>query len=223
MRINMDFGQRVLIDTRAQDWVDTRAKGVQRRMLDRDGAEAGHATSLVRFAPDSYFPEHSHPGGEEFFVLEGTFSDDAGDCGPGSYVRNPVGSAHTPFTKGGCTIFVKLCQMDPGDQDFVRIDTTDEGGWRPGPVAGLSVRPLHEYGGERVALVRFRPGARYEDHVHAKGEEILVLDGGLGDEHGTYPPGTWLRMPPGSRHAPFSKGGCTIYVKSGHLNGETGA
>ena len=217
MKINMDFGQRVVVETVALDWTESPAKGVQRRMLDRDGAESGHATSLVRFAPNSYFPRHSHPGGEEFLVLEGTFSDEAGDCGPDTYVRNPVGSAHTPFTKAGCVIFVKLCQMDAADQDLVRIHTTDEGGWRPGPVAGLSLRPLHEYGGERVALVRWRPGTRYDRHEHPGGEEILVLDGTLEDEHGSYPPGTWLRMPPGSRHTPFSDAGCTIYLKTGHL------
>ncbi len=218
MQINDDLMQRVMIQTPALRWVDSPAKGVQRRMLDRDGAESGRATSLVRFAPDSYFPEHSHPGGEEFLVLEGTFSDGAGDCPAGTYVRNPVGSAHTPFTKDGCVILVKLCQMDAADQDFVRIDTTQDAGWQPGPVDGLSLRQLHAFGNERVALVRWRPGTRYVHHEHAGGEEILVLDGTLADEHGIYPPGTWLRLPPGSEHTPFSEEGCTVYIKSGHLD-----
>jgi anti-sigma factor ChrR (cupin superfamily) len=55
-------------------------------------------------------------GGEEFLVLEGVFSDEHGDDGPGTYVRNPVGSAHAPFSAAGCTILVKLRQMDPADQ-----------------------------------------------------------------------------------------------------------
>ena len=37
------------------------------------------------------------------------------------------------------------------------------------------------------------------------------------DEHGRYPSGTWLRSPHLSQHAPFSKEGCTIFVKVGHL------
>ena len=90
MRINMDFSQRVVIDTQALDWVDSPAKGVRRRMLDREAAESGRATSLVSYEPDSYFPAHTHTGGEEFLVLEGTFSDQHGDYGPGMYVRNPV-------------------------------------------------------------------------------------------------------------------------------------
>lgn len=41
-------------------------------------------------------------------MLEGVFSDETGDYGPGSYLRNPVGTAHTPFTRDGCTILIKL-------------------------------------------------------------------------------------------------------------------
>jgi len=223
MQINLDFQQRVVIETGRQEWIDTRANGVQRRMLDRDGAESGRATSLVRFAPESYFPGHTHDGGEEFLVLEGTFSDESGDYGPGMYVRNPIGSHHVPHTDGGCVIFVKLWQMDPADQEYVRIDTNQDDGWRPGSVAGSSVRPLHQFGQERVSLVRWGPGVRAPGHDHPGGEEVLVLDGTLEDELGHYPAGTWLRMPPGSRHEPFSGDGCTLFVKLGHLCGEMGS
>ncbi|MDX1737389.1 MAG: cupin domain-containing protein, partial [Alphaproteobacteria bacterium] len=112
MQINHDLSQRVVLDTNKLEWSETRMNGVARRMLDRDGAESGRATSIVRFEKDSYFEAHTHPGGEEFLVLEGIFSDETGDYGPGSYVRNPIGSSHKPFTKEGCTIFVKLWQMD---------------------------------------------------------------------------------------------------------------
>jgi anti-sigma factor ChrR (cupin superfamily) len=221
MRINMELGRRVVIETETLDWVDSPAKGVQRRMLDREAAETGRATSLVRYAPDSFFPAHTHTGGEEYLVLEGIFSDEGGDQGPGMYVRNPVGSSHRPFTKEGCIILVKLWQMDAADQDFVRIDTARPDGWRPGAANGLTVRELHTFGAERVSLSRWRPGTRYEAHDHPGGEEILVLDGSLADEDGHYPKGAWLRLPPGSRHQPFSDEGCTLYVKTGHL--ETGA
>ena len=214
--LNMDFGQRVVVDTSRLDWVDTRLAGVQRRMLERAGAEQGRATTIVRYAPGSAFSSHVHDGGEEFIVLEGVFSDQSGDFGAGSYVRNPVGSAHRPHSIGGCTIFVKLGQMDPADQDDVRI-LTAEGSWLPGAVNGLSVMPLHSYGTESVSLVKWAPGTQYRQHDHSAGEEILVLDGVLEDEHGRYPKGTWIRSPAGSRHTPYSTEGCTIYLKSGHL------
>ena len=131
-------------------------------------------------------------------------------------MRNPVGSAHTPSSADGCTILVKLWQMDPDDQSFVRVDTRN-GDWRATDCDGVEVLPLHEYGAERVMLFRLAPGAAVPLHGHAGGEELLVLDGELADEHGRYPEGTWLRSPPGTRHAPFSDTGCTIYVKLGHL------
>ncbi len=48
-------------------------------MLDRIGREQARATSLVRYAPDSVFPEHTHPGGEEILVLSGTFTENGTD------------------------------------------------------------------------------------------------------------------------------------------------
>jgi hypothetical protein len=49
------------------------------------------------------------------------------------------------------------------------------------------------------------------------GEEILVLEGTFSDELGDYPAGTWMRSPHASPHQPFSRDGCLIYVKVGHL------
>ena len=217
MKINADFNQRVVIQTTDIPWVDSPMSGVQRRMLDRVGEEVARATSLVRYAPGSYFSAHTHGGGEEFFVLDGVFSDEHGDFGPGTYVRNPVGSSHTPYSKDGATIMVKLWQMSPEDQSRVVIDTT-KAGWAPGLVPGLEVLPLHTYGTEQVALVKWAPGTKFQPHRHWGGEEIFVLEGTFADEQGVYPKGTWLRNPPDSVHTPFSEEGCLIYVKTGHLS-----
>jgi anti-sigma factor ChrR (cupin superfamily) len=191
--------------------------GVQRRMLERDGEEVARATSVVRYAPNSHFSAHTHGGGEEFLVLEGIFSDEYGDYPAGTYIRNPVGSTHTPFSKEGCTILVKLWQMHPDDQQRVAI-ATKETPWANGLVKGLQVMPLHSYGTENVALVKWDAGTYFQPHMHLGGEEIFVVDGVFEDEFGAYPKGTWLRNPSGSRHMPFSKSGCLIYVKVGHLS-----
>lgn len=99
MKLHADLSQRVVVESESLDWVDSPMVGVQRRMLERDGEEVARATSIVRYAPDSHFSAHTHGGGEEFLVLEGIFSDEYGDYPAGTYIRNPVGSTHTPFSK----------------------------------------------------------------------------------------------------------------------------
>jgi len=214
--LNMDFKKAVVIEQKDRDWIPTRMQGVDRQMLEREDAESGRATTIVRYATKSRFSEHVHSGGEEFFVLEGVFSDETGDFGPGMYVRNPVGSRHSPHSNAGTVIFVKLDQMAPDDQDYVRVDTTKEA-WQPGLVEGLSVMLLHQYGTENVALEKWQPGTVFNRHAQPGGEEFLVIEGVFEDEHGRYPKGTWLRYPPASVHTPFSTEGCTILVKTGHL------
>ena len=120
MNLHDDFSQRVLLSTAQMPWVPSPIAGVERRLLDRIGGEVARATSIVRYAPGSQFPSHTHGGGEEFIVLEGVFQDEHGDYPAGSYVRNPPRSRHKPGSEPGCTIFVKLWQFDPQDrQEFV--------------------------------------------------------------------------------------------------------
>ena len=216
MDVNADFSARAAIDTRNAPWIASPQAGVERKMLDRVGDEVARATSIVRYAPGSVFAPHTHELGEEFLVLTGTFEDDQGAYPAGTYVRNPPGSRHRPFSTAGCEIFVKLRQFQAGDDARVVIDTS-QAAFRPGLVPGLSVLPLHEYGSEHVALVRWAPGTRFQAHTHWGGEEILVLEGTFSDEYGDYPAGSWLRSPHLSRHQPFSDEGCLIYVKVGHL------
>ena len=65
MRINDDLSIPVIVHAARQDWVPSPAAGVDRRMLFRVGGEVARATSIVRYAPGSAFPRHTHHGGEE--------------------------------------------------------------------------------------------------------------------------------------------------------------
>jgi anti-sigma factor ChrR (cupin superfamily) len=218
MNINADFTQKAVINTQEAPWLPSPMAGVNRKPLDRIGDEVAIATTIVSYAPNSSFPQHSHPAGEEILVLEGTFSDESGDYSAGMYLRNPPDSSHTPHSKDGCTIFVKLRQFHPDDSATIRIDTNNTA-WHPGLVPGLSVMPLHEFDGVGTALVRWAPNTVFNPHVHPGGEEIFVLEGVFYDEHGSYPSGTWIRSPRYSTHRPFTKSeGALIYVKTGHLN-----
>lgn len=216
MLLNTDVSRRVVIHTEETPWLDSPLPGVQRRMLERDGEEVARATSIVRYAPGSSFSAHSHGLGEEFLVLEGVFSDEHGDYPPGTYVRNPPGSRHSPHSRDGCALFVKLRQMDVEDRQFVRVDTASTP-WSPGSEPGLLVMPLHAGERETVALIKLEPGTCLERRHHPAGEEIWVLEGVLEDDAGAYPKGTWLRNPPGSSYALRSHVGCVFYTKTGHL------
>jgi anti-sigma factor ChrR (cupin superfamily) len=185
-------------------------------MLERDGGEVARATSVVRYAPGSVFASHTHGGGEEILVLEGTLHDEHGVYGPGTYIQNPVGSSHAPSSPQGCTLFVKLRHLDANDTARVVIDTR-RSAWRPGMVEGLKVLPLHSFGTHNTALVRWAPQTFFNPHRHWGGEEIFVIEGVFSDEHGDYPAGSWLRSPHMSQHQPFSHEGCLILVKTGHL------
>lgn len=216
MHLNADFTQSALVRPQDGQWIPSPSAGVERWMLDRVGDEVARATSLVRYAPDSHFPRHTHAGGEEYLVLDGIFSDESGDYGPGHYVRNPVGTAHAPFTKAGATILVKLWQFQAGDDQPVSTDTKNAP-FQAGQTPGVSSLSLHGYGEEKVSLIRFAPGTSVPRHDHPGGEEIYVIEGDLVDEHGTYPQGSWLRRPHASRQGHKTQGGCLLFVKSGHL------
>jgi len=213
--LNMDFNQRVVINTNESSWVASPHPGVWRKPLAREEAERGHATSIVRYEAGASFSQHGHPLGEEILVLEGTFSDETGDYPAGTYFRNPEGFHHAPFSEEGCVILVKLHQFQADDRQRVCIDT-NSAAWLPGH-GNLQVLSLHNFNGESVALVRWPAGERFQSHVHPGGEEIYVISGELIDEQGRYPAGTWIRNPHMSRHHPYVEQDTLIWVKVGHL------
>lgn len=215
MNINTDTSQRVVINHHDLPWIASPESGVLRRMLSRQGDEVAKATSIVRYQPGSKFQSHIHDGGEEIFVLEGVFSDDLGDYAAGTYIMNPPGSAHAPFSDLGCTLFVKLRHLG-SDQVVREVIDTNSAAWYQGMVPGLTVMPLMQQGSGST-LVKWAPSTYFNPHRHFGGEEIFVLEGVFEDEHGRYPAGTWIRSPHMSLHKPFSKEGCTIFVKTGHL------
>ncbi len=213
--LNMDFSKFVCLRPENQEWVTSPADGVSRAHLERIAEESGHVTSFVKFDPGSYFSPHTHPNGEEIFVLDGVFSDENGDYPAGTYIRNPPGSFHMPFTKEGCKLFVKLEQFKSDDTKHVVIRPEDQQ-WCDG-IGGLKVLSLHMFHTESTALVAWPKNEVFQPHTHMGGEEIVVISGKFIDEHGEYPAGTWLRSPHLSKHFPRVEEETLIYVKVGHL------
>lgn len=218
--LNTNLSERAVMFTDRMDWTQSPAGGVWRKRLYLDGPkEAGRVTSIVRYDPGSKFPPHDHPDGEEILVLAGTFSDDTGDWGPGSYLLNPTGSPHAPGSAEGCEIFVHLRQYRGTEKR--RIDTR-AAPWQPGRLDGIEQLTLHDDpngpdGPETMRLVRLAAGTTVPDHPHPLGEEALLIEGDLEDDLGRYGPGCWVRNPPGSHHEARTENGCLLYVRNGGL------
>jgi anti-sigma factor ChrR (cupin superfamily) len=213
--LNMNFDKPVVISTAEMEWEASPMAGVWRKPLAREAAEHGHTTSVVRYDAGSRFSQHLHPHGEEILVLEGVFSDEHGNYPAGTYIRNPPGSKHSPFSEEGCVLLVKLDQFDADDDVNLRIDS-NSGDWFPGD-DDLQVKPLYFFSTEMVALYRWPANGRFPPQQHFGGEEFFVLSGMLQDEFGTYPTGTWVRNPHNSEHSRFVEEDTIIWIKTGHL------
>ncbi|MHA7818976.1 MAG: cupin domain-containing protein [Erythrobacter sp.] len=218
MDVNADFSEAAMLKTGKMEWTPSPMAGVERRMLDRIGGEVARATSIVRYAPGSAFSEHTHSGGEEFIVLDGVFQDEHGDYPAGTYVRNPVGTHHIPGSEIGCTIFVKLWQFDPQDQeqfslDLDRVQLVSDAA---NPNVRRAVLAKRDY--EQVLLEEWSPGASIA-MLDSGGFEILVLDGTIALEGETFARHDWVRWP-ADRDAVIVAGpqGARLWIKHGHLS-----
>lgn len=222
--LNADFAERVFMRTSTMDWEPSPVDGVWRKRLELKGpSEAGRVTSIVKFDPGARFPEHGHPEGEEIFVLQGTFQDEEGSYPEGSFILNPDGSRHAPWSDEGCVIFVKLRQYPGTERQRVVVDTRKLGFTEEGE-AGRAVIKLYEEEGypENIRITRLGPNTRIDHHDHPGGNEMFILEGSIEDEFGKSIPGDWVRQGPASEHQPWTDEGVTLYVKDGHLGGTSG-
>ena len=218
--INGDLSVRVAVDSRAMDWAPSPSGTVWRKRLHLVGpAESGQVTSVVRYDAESTFLQHDHPDGEEILVLEGTLSDEHGDWPTGTYLLNPEGFRHAPFSRQGCVIFVKLRQFPGRGREHV-VRNTVAMAWQPGADAGTLAKSLYEQAGfsDTVRLERWAPSPTWRPRLYPGGAELFVVEGAFADEQGSYTAGTWLRFPIGSSHHASSTEGCVLYVKEGGIS-----
>lgn len=208
MLLNDDLSVPAAVHAAKLDWIPSPTPGIERRMLFRIGAEKARATSIVRYAPNSRFPYHRHPGGEEILVIDGTFQDETGAFPAGSYIRNPPGTGHEPGSDEGCVIFVKLWQFRADDHERVaRL---------PGGGKASSVT-LFDNGHEHVGLQEWRAGMPIEIE-NREGLELLVVSGSFSDAHDVFEELSWLRLPDGRNlSATAGANGTRVWFKTGAL------
>ena len=216
MRLHADFSQTVIIYPKDAQWVQSPNAEVSRMMLDRIGEEQARATSLVKFAAQSTFPEHTHPLGEEVLVLSGVFTENTTQHYPaGWYMRNPHQSAHQVSSESGCLIFVKLMQMTEDELTPTRINTRDPQHWLWQD--DQYICPLFSAKHERTYLIRLSAQQQLSEQSD-QGIEILILSGELVPHCEHFATGTWLRLAANRAMQLFAgASGASLYIKSGHL------
>jgi anti-sigma factor ChrR (cupin superfamily) len=216
---NGDLRLRAIEHTAAQDWTASPSGSVWRKRVHRVGPlEAGQVTSVVRYVAGARFPAHDHPEGEEILVLDGVFCDEHGDWPAGTYLLNPEGFRHAPFSREGCLLFVKLRQFAGREREHVALD------WRslpsePGDSGSIERRWLYRQPGfaDRMTIERWRAGTP-ETRVGG-GSEIFVLEGALAEGEARYEAGTWIRLPERDDATLRSEAGAVLYVKRGGFGG----
>jgi len=216
MRINDDLTVPVIVHAAQLPWKSSPAAGVDRRMLFRIGEEVARATSIVRYAPRSAFPRHTHGGGEEIVVLDGVFQDEHGDYPAGSYFRNPPGTSHVPASKDGCTIFVRLWQFRDGDRDQIVRQPAEGRSVEPRPGAARAIE-LFDDGFENIRFESWMAG-RTITVENARGLEMLVLSGSLSIGGQILTAQSWARLPAGEAlRAVCGPDGVKVWLKDAPL------
>lgn len=215
--INGDLTVKVAVDINPMEWTPSPSGTVWRKRVHLVGPpESGQVTTIVRYEPGATFPVHDHPGGEEILVLDGVFSDEHGNWPKGTYLLNPEGFRHAPFSRDGCVIFVKLRQFPGTERNHVAIPTAGLP-WSTTARSGVEVKALYEQDGftDTMRLERWTKNNSLETVDYPDGAEILVIEGRFEDEAGAYGAGSWFRFPAGSQHTPQTNDECTLYIKEG--------
>ena len=110
-------------------------------------------------------------------------------------------------------------KMPQINADFNLFSVVESGSmeWVQSPAVGVWRKRVYLDGPVEAAkvtsLVRYDAGARFPEHGHPGGEEILVLEGKFSDHKGHFGEGWHLLNPSDSRHESYSDDGCHLLVK----------
>ena len=72
------------------------------------GGDSGQRATVLEFKPEAQYPgiDVHLSGPEQLYVISGVFNDGKHDYNEGTFINNPVGSAHIPQSKTGCMVLV---------------------------------------------------------------------------------------------------------------------
>tara|TARA_B110000305_G_scaffold238036_1_gene302604 strand:+ start:4407 stop:5060 length:654 start_codon:yes stop_codon:yes gene_type:complete len=207
--LNSNMSIAAVVYAGTMDWQTSPSATVSRKRFHLVGeAETGQVTSLVQYNPGASFPAHAHPGGEEILVLKGIFSDETGDWPIGSYLLNPEGFTHAPYSKAGCRLLVKLRQYPDLQPVRLALDSL-----KTAEIDGVNAKMLHSNAIEKTIVAQLDEGQVITRKCEG-GCEGFVLAGNVkvnGANLGQY---DWFRFPDGDSIRIISQD-CSLYLKFG--------
>jgi anti-sigma factor ChrR (cupin superfamily) len=101
-----------------------------------------------------------------------------------------------------------LLRIDLDETALDRLEWKDFG-------KGVRLGKLAREGKAGLLLYRIEAGAprdAFAPHRHVGGEAYLVLKGVIADDTGRYPAGSFVWLPPGSKHTPRAEGETIVLV-----------
>lgn len=221
--LNGDMSQVIVVRNKATDWQSSPSSTVRRKRFHLVGEpESGQVTSLVEYLPGSSFHRHEHPDGEEILVLEGVFSDESGHWPAGTWLLNPEGFVHAPYSADGCLLFVKLRQY-PGSE-HKQISWANIPAHQRICAAGTDVidfvfdSTLMQQPDQSISIVSLGEGANQGQllHRYEGGVEGFVITGTAILDGQTLNQYDWFRLPPGAT-LDLKARACTLYLKENNV------
>ena len=92
------------------NWKDLPGKEVATGIFERViwNGDKGKRAMVFEFKAGAKFPgiEAHEIGPEQIYVISGIFNDGKENHTEGSFINNPVGSAHVPQSQQGCVVLV---------------------------------------------------------------------------------------------------------------------
>lgn len=102
-----------LVRTHEIEWKPLPEAGISDiyvKVLQYDQEAKRAPTILLKFAPGATYPLHTHPGGEEIFVLEGELTVGKDHLRAGDYLYTVPDGKHAVRSAQGCIVLLKAPQ-----------------------------------------------------------------------------------------------------------------
>jgi quercetin dioxygenase-like cupin family protein len=93
----------------ASQWLPTETKGLDYAVL--RAHETGGATIFLRFARGTHGAQHTHPGGEELFVVSGDISIGGKRIKAGDYLYTPPDASHDALAHDDTVLLLNLPKL----------------------------------------------------------------------------------------------------------------